>query len=504
MPMSRKIRFIEPQARAGRPFNVWLERWPLLGPITLATILEERGYDAEVYNENVSGSLLDNPKAYADICSSDVVGITIMTPTAARGYTLADRIKADAPNVTVAFGGTHATFLPEEALPHGDIVCCGEGERAIEAIARGDIKSGILRPQPLENLDELPTLNHALMRDFDKLLAKFPRKSNYPLPVMSSRGCPHNCDYCSVTRVFGHKVRRQSVEKVYKDLAIHRERGFGRVFFYDDNFTSDHAYSRELLGRIKPLDLQFHAQTRVDFAWCDAKRKRLDNDLLCLMREAGGDVLYIGYETIDDAMAKEWHKGYQGEGTLVNRLQQDTKILHDNGFWIHSMFIFGPDHSRNDATRIVDFARDNKIESLQISILTPFPGTPLFERMLPNLLLKKFPEDWDFYDGSHCVYDHGRLGIEDLQRAVLKAHRNFYRWSSISLKRIRALMHDRLSLAEKMSTVLQHARMARTVLKQWQLETNRFIELVRERTARDGISKAAQSIWRKENGLPTT
>src|SRR5690606_13813364 len=99
----------------------------------------------------------------------------------------------------------------------------------------------------------------------------------------------------------------------------------------------------------------------------------------------------------------------------------------------------------------------------------------------------------DFYDGSHCVFNHGRLGMEELQKAVLTAHRRFYRWSSISLKRIKALMHERLSLAEKMATILQHAKMARTVLNQWQLETNRFVELVRSRTARDGISKTTYS-----------
>ena len=80
---SRTVIFIEPQGRAGRPFSAWIGRWPLLGPITLATILPERGYDAWVYNENVSGPLPENADAYAEVCAADVVGISIMTPTAA-------------------------------------------------------------------------------------------------------------------------------------------------------------------------------------------------------------------------------------------------------------------------------------------------------------------------------------------------------------------------------------------------------------------------------------
>ena len=120
MLRARKVRLIEPRGRPGRPFNAWIGRWPLLGPITLATILHDRGFDVAVYNENISGSVLDNPAAYEDICSADMAGVSIMTSTAARGYAIADRIKRDAPNVKVVFGGVHATFLPDEALPHGD------------------------------------------------------------------------------------------------------------------------------------------------------------------------------------------------------------------------------------------------------------------------------------------------------------------------------------------------------------------------------------------------
>jgi len=483
MPAKRKIRFIEPQSRPGRPFNPWIRRWPLLGPITLATILHERGYDVEVYNENISGVIPENAGAYDDICSADVVGISIMTSTANRGYAIAERIRRDAPQSTIVFGGVHASFMAEEALAHGDIVVRGEGESVIEPIARGEITEGVVEAEPLQDLDQIPTLNHFLMRDFDKLIAESPRPELYELPVMTSRGCPYGCTYCCVTRMFGRKVRRQSVEKVYEDLCRYVERGFGHVFFYDDNFTSDRRWTRELLQRVRPLDIRFNAQARVDFHWLDRSRRERDEELLGELRDAGGDVLYVGYETIDDATARRWRKGYGGNHGLAGRLAEDTRILHESGFWIHGMFVLGPRHTGRTARRIVSFARRNGIESIQISILTPFPGTPLMREMRPHLTFRDFPADWDYYDGTHCVYNHSRLGIERMQEVLVQAHRRFYRWGGWSVRRVRAMLEQQLPWRDKLALLWKHARTARRALAEWSKETRAFLELVKTKTA---------------------
>lgn len=229
MSLQRKVRFLEPRSRRGRPFNAWVSDWPLLGPLTLATLLQERGYDAAVYNENLSGSLEDNEQAYKDVCSADVIGISIMTPTAARGYALADLIRPDARGKTIVFGGIHATFMSHEALAHGDIVVRGEGEGVIEEVAAGAIRSGIVESPPLEDLDALPAPDYGLMRDFDRLLSRFSSKGLYPLPIMASRGCPYGCTFCSVSRMFGRRVRRRSIEKVYQDVRNYRGQGFRRA-----------------------------------------------------------------------------------------------------------------------------------------------------------------------------------------------------------------------------------------------------------------------------------
>ncbi len=476
MVSGRKIRFIEPHGRRGRPFNAWIAQWPLLGPITLASILEKKGYDVQVYNENISGPAQENPEAWEDICSADVVGISIMTSTARRGYELAGLIKKDS-GARVAMGGVHATFRSEEAIRYADVVVRGEGESVIEALARGEIREGIIQAAPLEDLDEIPALNYPLMRDFDRLVASSRRREFYKLPVMVSRGCPYGCTYCSVTRMFGRKVRRQSLEKVCSDMESYCDQGFRQFFFYDDNFTADRAWTRELLDRMRPLSIGFNAQVRVDFPWCDSRRSRADLELLRSMKRAGGDVLYIGYETVDQATASDWKKGYTGAGDLQERLLADTKMLHDHGFWIHGMFVLGPQHTRTSAEEIVRFARRAKLETLQISLLTPMPGTRLFEQMEEDLIFCDYPDDWDFYDGTHCVCGNTALEFEELQNLLLESHLQFYRWGGMSLRRLRAFLAERTGPVEKLLRLWENARTARKTLKAWRRETREFLQI---------------------------
>ena len=480
----RKIRFIEPGGRPGRPFNAWIRRWPLLGPITLASYLHERGYDARVYNENISGPLPENAEHYEDALSADVIGISVMTATASRGYALADRLRADGCRATLVFGGAHVTFTPEEALSHGDIVVRGEGETVIERIARGEITEGVVQAEPLADLDELPTLDHRLMYGFEDTFGGPGRREFYPLPMMTSRGCPYGCTYCCVTRMFGRRVRRQSVDKVHADIQRYAELGFGHVFFYDDNFTTDRRWTRELLGRMRPMRMRFNAQARVDFHWTDHSRTELDRELLRSLQQAGGDVLYVGYETVDDATAAEWNKGYRGDRRLADRLAEDTRILHDSGFWVHGMFVFGPQHTEETARRIVRFARDNRLETMQISMLTPLPGTPLWKEMEPHLLFRDFPCDWDLYDGTHCVYDHGRLPAERVQRVVFDAHRSFYRWGAWTWRRVRGLLERPGSAWGKMREMWTNAMTAQRTFSAWRKETEAYIDSIRRRAVK--------------------
>ncbi|MFP3938552.1 MAG: B12-binding domain-containing radical SAM protein, partial [Phycisphaerae bacterium] len=479
----RKIRIVEPQGRPERPLNSWIRCWPLMGPMTLATMLDERGYDAAVVNENISGPAEENDRLYAELCSADIVGISIMTPTARRGYALADRLRRDAPDVRIVFGGVHATFRAEEALQHGDIVVCGEGETVIERIARGEITSGIVKAEPVADLDALPTPNHFLIRDFDVLLSAFRKRALYPLPVMTSRGCPHGCTYCCVTRLFGRRIRAQSAERVDKALKTYADQGFRRVFFYDDNFTADLKRTRKLLEMMRPLRMTFNAQVRADFHRTGSSQGKPDRELLKSMRRAGGDMLYIGYETVDDETARGWHKGYRDGGSLSERLRDDTAALHDHGFWIHGMFVLGPHHTRKTANGIVDFALKCGVETIQISALTPFPGTPLMEQMRPHLVFDNFPDDWDYYDGTHVLYDNTVAGFSELQWALYDAHKRFYRFGGWSGRALRSIGARPATAVDKVAEIVAGAKTAWNMLRRWRGEIDQFLALAAEKGA---------------------
>ena len=486
MTQNRKIRFIEPRGRHARPLNAWIKRWPLLGGITLATILDEQGFDVLIYNENISGSVDTDSTSYDDLKSADVICMTIMTPTAARGYEIAAKLREDGFEGKIAFGGVHATMCPEEALEHGDIVCRGEGENIIEALARGEVADGIHEPPMVEDLDSLPTPNHYLIYRFEEdLLSKCSRKELYELPAMASRGCPYGCVYCSVTRMFGRKIRQQSVQKVLKDLAVYQSQGFNQFFFYDDNFTEHRDWVKELLRRLMPLGIRFNAQSRIDFFWETKERKKIDTELLRLMRRGGAQSFYIGYEALDEATAKGWKKGYRDadETTLAQRLAQDTEILEQNGFWIHGMFVLGPQHTETHVRGIVDFAATNKINSLQISCLTPFPGTPLFDEYRPHLIFHDFPNDWDFYDGTHCVYDHSHFGAENFQDVLFEAHKGFYRSGGWNGRSIRSIMSRKMSMTGKLLELVQTGKVGFTMMKAWEEEIADFKVILAARQA---------------------
>jgi len=292
----RSVRFVEPCSKRHAAYDHWLKQWPLMGPILLGTMLSRRGHDVRIYNENLSGSVLADDAILADLLDADVVGISIMTSTAARGYALADAIRAHRPRGKVVIGGAHATFMPDEAAQHADQVVVGEAENVIADLVEGRADAPIVHGAPLEDMDVLPTPDYELIHDHRLLWHTAGSQAVYRAPLVTSRGCPYNCRYCSVTKMFGSRYRARSPERVIQDVQALHDKGYRGVFFYDDNFTADRQRTRRILNGLKELGIAWNAQTRLDFHWRDRKtRQRCDHDLLRLMKGTGGDVLYIGY-----------------------------------------------------------------------------------------------------------------------------------------------------------------------------------------------------------------
>lgn len=406
----RRVRLIEPKPPGLNVFSGTL--LPRLGLPIMGTILARQGFDVRIYCQEIEQ--ID----YEDLYASEVVGISTTTSTAPLAYALADDLtKRGIPTV---IGGSHATFEPEEALEHATYCVRGEAEISFPELVRcildkdepssidgvsyvhdGDIRHNP-EGKPIEDLDSLPFPDISLIHGVDKIKIR---------PVLTSRGCPFDCTFCSVTQMFGHKYRVRSVENVLEELRIARPK---QIFFYDDNFAANRRRTMELCeGMLKyGVNTKWGAQVRVDIA--------NDPELLSLMRKSGCDMLYIGLESVNPETLRAFNKRQD-----VEDIERCIRVLHEHGILIHGMFIAGADSDDIQTVKsTADFALSNEIDTLQISLLTPFPGTSLYEEMVEQdrILLK----DWSLYDGHHVVFRPKNMSPYDLQQASIWANRKFY------------------------------------------------------------------------------
>ena len=412
--MIQRIWLVEPPPPDLHVFS--LVNLPRLGLPILGAILKQRGYEVTILIP-ASG-----PPDPAELAGGDLVGISITTSTAAAGYRLADRVRALAGGrVPIVFGGVHATFVPEEALEHGDFVIRREGEESFPALVSaldsgGDpgtipglsfrTAEGIRHnPEapPLEDLDSIAGPDLSLIRNYKPSIS----------PVLASRGCPHDCTFCCVTGMMGRRYRFAGVERVLEEL---RRVPTPNVFFYDDNFAAAPVRTKELLRRMIGEDLGLHwsAQVRSDVAE--------DEELLALMRGSGCNMLYIGFESANQEALQEFHKGL-----TVTAAERNIRTLKGYGFHIHGMFIFGADSDHPQTLReTVSFARRTGIDTAQFMTLTPLPGTPLYERLRGEGRI--LTTDWERYDGANVVFRPAGMTPYELQRLAYQAFCRFYSW----------------------------------------------------------------------------
>ncbi len=406
----KKIVFIEPSPPDVHVFSRF--GLPRLGVILLGTILKQAGYDVKVYVEDLEK--ID----FEDAVKADMVGISTITSTAPRSYVIADQLRSR--GVPVMMGGPHVTFMAEEALEHCDFVLRGEAEESIlpflDALERG---SGIEQVPGLSfkvgdsffhnpdsarcmELDTLP------FPDFDLLYGNI----KHVRPMLTSRGCPHNCTFCAVTDIFGRKYRFRSIDNIMEELRTVPKGEL--VFFYDDNFAADRKHTKELLQRMidEGIRPQWTAQVRAD---CTK-----DIELLELMNESNCYYVYIGMESINPETLKEYRKDI-----TLKEIEKSVRRLHAYDVRVHGMFVMGAD---SDTTETIDstvkFATQNRIDTVQFMILIPIPGTEYYKQMKAEDRILN--EDWSFYDGHHVVHRPMQMSALELQMGMFHAMRRFY------------------------------------------------------------------------------
>ncbi|MEK7494191.1 MAG: radical SAM protein, partial [Patescibacteria group bacterium] len=386
-----------------------------------------------------------------------------------RAYEIADILRGE--GIPVFMGGVHVTYLPDEALEHCDFVLRGEADETIvgfiRALERGigfeEIQGLSYRrdgkivhnstPPFCEDLNVLPCPDFSVVRG----LEDEPYKKLSIAPIMTSRGCPYDCHFCSVTGMFGQKYRFRSKENVIKELRIHKESGGTWVFFYDDNFCANKNRTKELLREMIACGLTPHwtAQVRVEIA--------KDQELLDLMVMSGCHTVYIGLESINPETLEAYNKKQS-----VEDITNCIRILHQKGIRIHGMFVLGSDQdTKHTIDETVRFAKKNKLESVQFLILTPLPGTKCYRDLeQEGRILTK---DWSLYDAHHVVYEPKLMTSYELQTLTFDAMKRFYSlWEAIKSITRFSLFHTGLKLY------------GYTTVKKFKRNSVHFVEFLRQ------------------------
>ncbi len=414
----RKLLMVEPKAPGQHVYS--LVRLPRMGLPILGTLAAQRGIDVRVVIEDMV------PLDFADVTDADLLCISTITPTAPRAYRLADRARAA--GVPVVIGGPHVTFMPDEGLEHADWVLRGEGEESfglfldmleqqgdpglIPGLSYMHDGQAVHNALPAEtvSMDKVP------VPDFS-LLAGKRRRSDFDLgiiPIQTSRGCPHNCNFCSVTPMFGHRVRYATNEHVAEELDCRRGHG-NTVFFYDDNFCASPARTKSLLDYLMTHDVflpPWMAQVSV--------RAARNIEMLEMMRRAGCYRVFVGFESIDPDTLAQYHK---------HQTVEDIKLaihrFHRHGIQVHGMFMFGSDADEIKTIRATRrFVIEEDIDTVQFMVLTPLPGTPVYEEM--NTGGRLLTEDWSLYDAHHTVFRPEHMSAHDLTAETMNGMARVY------------------------------------------------------------------------------
>ncbi len=480
--MIKKVVLIEPRSPGFHVFSKF--KLPRLGLPLLGALLErELGVEVKVYFQEIS---LD----WEAVDDADLIGISTITPTAPVAYDIAARIKrvSDTP---VVLGGPHVSFLPDEGLEKGaDFVVRGEGEWTFVELVRhlssgeGSL-SGIMglsyvddgehRHNPdrerVADLSSLPWPDLTLIEGFEKLKT---------IPVMTSRGCPYDCKFCSVTSMFGRRYRFREVDDVIAELEVLCERQPDRtVFFYDDNFTASPAHTKELLRKMKEkgIPARWMAQSRVDVV--------KDEELMQLMRDTNCKNLFIGVESVNPATLEEFRKSQ-----TVDDIVRAVEIIHRYKITVHGMFVLGSDEDDRETIReTVRFARKCGIDTVQFLILTPLPGTETYDELCQQGRI--FVDDWGKFSGHHVVFEPAKMSPFQLQKETgLKAMRKFYS----------------IFQAWKLGLTFRFKKMAITIyahhtINKWKSSNRYFVSELRHRYKAERHARKAEKARRKQLSL---
>ena len=340
----------------------------------------------------------------------DLVGISCMTANAPRAYELCEEFKKR--GKTVILGGVHPTILPDEALQHADCLVIGEAEGVWEALLK-DFENDNLKSTYHQMT---PDLGKYVPKDFKKIVK---RRLFKLIPLMTTRGCPYNCDFCCVTNLYGKKVRHVEIENIVRDI---KESGAKNFMFLDDNIIGRPSYAKKLFKAIKPLKIKWVGQASVSLLV-------KDNELMQLAADSGCRALFFGIETVSEEQLQKMRKAFNE----VEEMEGAMKKIKKMGILIHASMVFGFDNDTKEIfNETVRFLIKNKVSTVSFNILTPYPGTKVYEELKQENRL--ITTDWRYFDHNTVVFKPKHMTPFELQIGKVNARKQFYHLSSV-LKR---------------------------------------------------------------------
>ena len=349
----------------------------------------------------------------------NLIGISCMTANAPRAYELCQEFKKR--GKTVILGGVHPTILPNEALQHADCVVVGEAEGVWEELLNDFRKDNLKR----KYYNPAPDLGKYVPKDFSRIIKK---RLFHLVPIMTTRGCPYNCDFCCVTYLFGKQMRHIPIENVVRDI---QESGAKNFMFLDDNIIGHPKYAKALFRAIKPLKIKWVGQASVSLLVRDGA-------MMKLAAESGCKALFFGIESVSEEQLKSMHKAIKE----IENLEIALKKIKKMGILIHASMVFGFDSDKKEIfDDTVQFLLKNKVSTVSFNILTPYPGTKIYEELKNENRLTT--TDWRYYDHNTVVFKPKNMTPYELQIGKFNARKKFYkRWSV--LKRLSGNLYSPL------------------------------------------------------------
>jgi radical SAM superfamily enzyme YgiQ (UPF0313 family) len=397
-----------------------------MGLAYLAAVLEEKGNEVLVLDCIASGVNQEQLKQKLAAFNPDLVGISSMTPMVLSTMMAAKGAKEACPNATVVLGGPHATFMDKEILqnePSVDVIVRGEGELTLAELAQRTVNDvGLNSADGITYRHQgqiVQNPNRPFIQDLDDL--PYPAYKHFPLekyrlfgklffPVITSRGCPFQCNFCTTSRILGKQYRVRSPKNIGHELEVlKREYGADSFTFYDDTLTLDKKRLYDICDEIKSrkINIPWDCQTRVD---------QISEEMFAKMKATNCQQVFFGAEsgcqTILNAVNKR---------TTVEQNEAAIKMAKKAGLFVAISIIIGyPGETAEMRKETFEFLRRAEPDDVYLCIATPYPGTELRKEV--EGLGYKMSGDWSRYDTTTPVFENPLLSDEE----ALKLRKEFY------------------------------------------------------------------------------